>query len=294
MISITLVFLGFEQFARGQEKTAESASKENPVEKPEITDRFKQNPEYVDEEKQPLSDAEKKSICKKFNNRHISYYGNVYFVEDCYRREVSVDDIYELTRKKVEIVEVDSRTIEALNENSLESKPSKHSDCKAYERSYITFSFVDVYWVENCRKRVFPDWATYENHRGSISKSKTPIVALSWEEFSTIPTGQPFSSIIDQEFRELLSGDAGAEVIPLDEACHNIIGKYVTYLGGIYYIERVAKGVQGSDGSHCRKKRVDAAKFTKKYAHSKVRLQELSSSQALSIPDGIPLEDDQY
>jgi hypothetical protein len=153
--------------------------------------------------------------------------------------------------------------------------------CKQLEGQYVTFSNVDVYFVERCHRRMFPDWETYIRHREKRGDKKGEILALSWIEFDQLTPGATLPSVVDDMFKKLLSGEAGVDVIPVDEACAGIDGKVVSYYQHLYRIER------------CRKREiVDPELFMKKLGLSgSVKVSEINSEQWLSLPDGAPIED---
>ncbi|NRA45739.1 MAG: hypothetical protein HRU09_12350 [Oligoflexales bacterium] len=232
--------------------------------------------------------AEKKAVCKKYEKSYIVYYGTVYHVNSCTRELLSSDQVYKLTKSgKIKLKEVDAAVIASLpgGANYREVGMDPKTLCKRLEGQYITFSFVDVYWVESCKKRPFPDWSSYESHRGKLKNAKVPLKSLELDDFLALENGDPMPSVIDEEFRELLRPD-NVDIIPLDEACHGVVGTYVTYLGQIYFIEAMK---QNGAGKLCQKRRVDAEEYTRKKANSKFHLKELSSSQAISIPEGDPM-----
>lgn len=244
-----------------------------------------------DEPKPEPTEAEKKAICKSYENSYIGYYGTVFHVKSCKRYELSSEQVYKLTKaKKLSLKEVGADVVAALPAGGKyqEELSDLTTLCKRLEGQYITFSFVDVYWIESCKKRPFPDWSSYESHRGKLKNAKIPLKSLDLEDFLALETGEPMPSVIDEEFRELLRPD-NVDIIPLDEACSGIMSTYVTYLGQIYFIE--AMGKKGPGVKMCKKRRVDAEQYTRRKANLKFHLKELSSSQAISIPEGDPMDD---
>ena len=237
------------------------------------------------------TEAEKKATCKKYEKAYIGYYGTVYHVKGCKRYELSSEQVYKLTKAgKLKLKEVGANVVASLPGGGDFQEAGKSSGdlCKRLEGQYITFSFVDVYWVDSCKKRPFPDWSSYESHRGKLKNVRVPLKSLELEDFLALENGEPMPSVIDEEFRELLRPD-NVDIIPLDEACLGVVGTYVTYLGQIYFIEAMKQKEAGA--RLCQKRRVDAEEYTRKRANSKFHLKELSSSQAISIPEGDPMYD---
>lgn len=226
--------------------------------------------------------AEVQRICAKVNGKLIAYYSDFWKVVDCERRPiVDAKTVYEHMRGGQEVIDVAEEVIAALPEGEpLDWAISKQAarGCRQLEGQYVTFSSVDVYFVERCKRRMFPDWATYLKHREERSDKKGEILSLSWIEFEGLASGEPIPSIIDDIFAKLLRGDAGVEVIPIDEACEGVEGKITSYYSRLYRIER------------CRKREVDHPEaYLKSLGMSEKHIVELRSEQWLSLPDGKPI-----
>jgi hypothetical protein len=87
-------------------------------------------------------------------------------------------------------------------------------------------------------------------------------------------------SVLDRYFRDQLKRQQ-LDILSNEEACKGLVGKYVIYTDKIYYIQRGKK----SDSIACEKRLVDGEDFTKLNINFKFNV-ELTTSQALSIPDG--------
>ncbi len=228
--------------------------------------------------------GEIQAICKRYTGQLIAYYGDVYKVEGCSRRPiVNNKTVYQLQRDGQKVLDVSGDVIAALPEgDALDFAQSKWQarTCKQLEGQYVTFSNVDVYFVEHCRKRIFPDWETYIRHREKRGDKKGEILALSWVEFDQLRAGQDVPSVIDDMFKKLLTGEAGVDVIPVDEACEGIEGKIVSYYARLYKVE------------HCRKREIlDTELYVKKTGIGNIKLIELRSEQWLSLPNGKPIDE---
>jgi len=159
----------------------------------------------------------------------------------------------------------------------LQEKGKKRS-CKTLTGKYITYAYTDVFYVEKCKKRQFADWATYVEHKKNLGRENEEIVVLTWDEYTELPLGPEIESIVDQEFERLLSGEAGVDVIPIDEACRGLNGKDVSYIDRIYKIQK------------CRKREYNAMAYSIKRGDKKLKLRELRPEQWLSLPDGKPMD----
>jgi len=241
--------------------------------KPLIVEEEKITPRKIYTEKQV------KDFCRQYDGKVISYYSSVYRVESCTRREyLDYKIISALLVKGIEIHEVVSDVIAALPEGvpmdkTLVVKTAR--TCRDLEKKHVTHTSVEIFYVENCKTRIFPDFATYEDHRGD--KRMNEIVDLSWLEFSSLEVGEPIPSILDEMYSKLLSGEAGVDIIPVDEACEGINGKVVSYYSRLYRIER------------CYKREIlSPSMYTKE--HNGFYGKEVSSQVWISLPDGEPID----
>ena len=94
----------------------------------------------------------------------------------------------------------------------------------------------------------------------------------------SLEVGEPMRSVVDDMFAKLLTGSAGVEIIPVDEACEGVNNMVVSYYSRLYRIER------------CRKREIISPElFMKKAGRNLAKLKEMSSEQWLSLPDGEPM-----
>jgi len=224
-----------------------------------------------------FTDEEQKEICRTYQGKYIAHYGLVYFVENCRRRLVEWSKLPLREQAKREVVVVENEVIAAIPEGAPYLKQTTQRSCDELEGLYVTLSYSNIYLVENCRRRQFPDWETFNAHRRGRAFDKQHIIAITYQEAARLPAARPLQSTIDKELREVLTGRAGVDVIPVDEACRGVEGKNVFYYSRIYRIER------------CRKRQYDASQFMLKH-RGVVDLVELSSEQWLSLPVGEPME----
>jgi hypothetical protein len=254
-------------------------------------------PEYLVAPDEPavrkeFSAGEVRRICEKYQGQLVAYYGEVYKIEKCARRPLlSSKTIYTMMRQGSRVVDIDGDTMAALPEGEpldLATSESSARSCKELSGKYVSYSAVDVYFVENCKKRIFPDWTTYLKHRAERGDARGEILALSWVEYAQLEDGAPIRSIVDDMFAKLLSGEAGVDVIPVDEACEGVEGKLVSYYARLYKIER------------CRKREITSPElFLRRTAGAggigsltqKFKVIELRSEQWLSLPDGEPISE---
>lgn len=232
-----------------------------------------------------ISKEIQKKQCEKFEGKVISFYDHIFKVEKCLRRPILQSrTVSDFMQAGVKIHNVESITLAALAEGTPldDSSPTKEGrTCKQLEKQYVTYSYVDVYFIEHCKKRLFKDWDSYLKHRKHRNDELGEILTLSWNEFNSFPDGVDMPSFIDEEFRKLLSKAKDVDVIPIDEACHGVEGKYTSYYSKVYKIEK------------CRKREIDnRSLFTLKKADKALTVTELTSEQWISLPDGKPIIDE--
>lgn len=219
--------------------------------------------------------------CRSFEGQYISYYGEIYRVENCHRRAIhSQRALFDIMGQVNSVVEVDGKTISSIPEGSpiAEDSPTGiKRGCKDLEGKYITHSYVDVFFVEKCRKRLLPDWETYLAHRQQRGDEKSEIVSVNWDEFSAIQLGKDVPSVVDVEMKKLLEADKAPDVLPAAEACEGLEGVYASYYSRLYRIE------------HCRKREINPDSFFDKRSGLNTKVVELTSQQWISIPDGKPM-----
>jgi hypothetical protein len=217
-----------------------------------------------------------KRLCRQYNNQYIGYYDQVFHVVACIRYPLDSEVIYQLQRSRKKIVEVGSEVIAYIPSvvEGWRSNPDvPRRGCRILEGKYISYSSGDVYFIESCKKRVFQDWASYESHRGSLSKQEA-ILSVTYDEYTALEDGEPMPSVLDQEMKDLLKMAESIDIIPADEACRGLNDRFVSYYSKVYKVER------------CRKRQLTEDAVGRIFLNSQQRVIEMSSQQWLSIPDG--------
>jgi hypothetical protein len=223
--------------------------------------------------KRTFTPAEVQAECRKFEGRFIAYYDRVYKVERCQRREVMKEsDEKSDVLAKQRIIVVEGETIAKIPEGEALGTKHEKPSCAKIEGRYILSRGDDLYFIEKCKKRLLPDWDTYADHAQKRGKRGTEIIELSEEALAALAAGNDIKSVLDEEYKKLLDAEKNIDVLPLDEACKGLNGKFVSYYSRIYRIEA------------CRKRPVDAEVFVAK--NPRYQLQELTSEQWISIPVG--------
>jgi len=221
-------------------------------------------------------------FCNQYKDRLIAYYGEVYKVEACTRRVIqNSKTLSRMIAKGVKVQDVDGYVIAAIPEGEpLDNDLIRQSirSCKVLNGQYVSYSSVDVYFVEGCKRRLLPDWTTYINHRDVRGDERGEIMALSWEEFVALEEGTNVPSVVDDMFAQLLQGDSGVDIIPVDEACEGINGKVVTYYDKMYRVEKCSK-----------REILNPGEVLQGFVEKTTKFHELTSQQWLSLPNGAPI-----
>lgn len=218
--------------------------------------------------------AEKLKQCKKYEGKYISYYEKIYRVEKCKRREFLVEEGIEPKTKGMKILSVESETVAMIpaGEPLNAAAKKKTLTCAQLNNQYVISRGDEIYFIEKCKKRLFPDLDTYSDHSKKRHKREQDILELDEMQIAKIEDGAPITSSLDAEYKKLLDADTGIDVLPLAEACKGLNGKFVAYYSKLYRIEK------------CRKQPVDPEIFGRRYP--KYSPQELTSEQWISIPTG--------
>lgn len=225
-----------------------------------------------------FSRSETQKVCAKYRGNLISVYGEIYKLENCTRHLVTdQEEIFRFARQGLKTVEVDSQDVAALPVgDAWDVVSAKNRPCSFFSKKYVTFSYTDIYFVENCVKKLIPDYETLLAHRKRQGIKSSEVLALTAREFYQIRQGRDIPSIIDHEFSKLMDGSAGVDIIPIDEACKGVEGRFVTFYSRMYKIER------------CRKREINAEEFTMRRKVNEATLIELRPEQWVSMPDGKP------
>lgn len=225
------------------------------------------------------TEAEMRAECRKYQNKLISYYSQVFKVENCKRREIlSESFLTEWTSNERPIFSVDNDTIIKIPEGRpIAEQTSRGSfHCRQVEGSYVIVGNSDIFFVEGCRRRAFPDWESFSAHRQRHKLMAKPIVDLSEEDFRKLAEGTPFPSVMNNKENNVLTDMSEVDVIPINEACRGLNGRMVSYYSRIYRIEG------------CRKRELLDPDFGAR-REIKGAMPELSSEQWISLPDGEPI-----
>ncbi len=230
----------------------------------------------------PINAAERKNACAKFDGKYISYYSEIFHVEKCKRRLIQDPaTMTQIMRGSVNVTEVESDIIAALSAGDpiADRNEKRRLGCKQLEGKFVTFSFVDIYLVQKCKKRVFPDWETFTAWQKKIGRKSglgANIISLSEAEFDLLQIGPEIPSTIDVEFIRQYDHSKPIDIIPIDEACRGLEGKIVSFYSKLYKIEK------------CRKREMDPEQATLK--NPSLNPKELKAEQWNSLPNGKPMQ----
>ncbi len=218
--------------------------------------------------------ATPEDLCRKYEGAYISYYQHVFLVKECQRHAVSSQEkINALTSSGTNLQAVGAEVIRSIpladaREQKKQKTTSPQKLCRSLQGHYITHSFVDIYYVDNCQKHLFPNWEAYQQHLRSGSKpAGASLTSVSWQEFKAIKTGK------DMPFRQREAAPPAVDVIPIDEACRELEGKYASYYSKVYHIKNCHRHLVPE--SAVRSGKLDISR-------------ELTSEQWLSLPAAAP------
>lgn len=224
--------------------------------------------------------AGNKSTCKQYEGKLIAYYADVYAVRACKRHLIEdPDELKKLQQSGKVIVEVEADVIKSLPLFVQKDQPriSKRRSCTEFNNKYVTHTLNEVYFVQNCTKRLFVDWESYLAHRKTRGINDFQIQELSFTEFSMLKTGDPMPSETDKYFAEQFEHSDEIEVLSVRDACKGLNGKLVSFYSDVYLIEK------------CKKRMItDPAKLKTMVAANAVI--EIDSSRFVSLPQGKPIE----
>lgn len=221
---------------------------------------------------QPSSNSEPTAdqYCGQYEGKLVAFYSDVWEVKGCKRIPLTSEEVYRRTNSGELVSDIEAAVVRGLKEGQ-RTQVAKKRTCSELEGKYVSLDFEEIWLVAGCSRRKFPDWMSYSRQRGGLDKEST-ILELTWDEFKSIKEGKDYASVYESE-AEITSRDV--DVIPVDEACRGIDGKFVYYYSRIYKIEK------------CTRRPMDPERFTKKYPE--VAPKELTSEQWLSLPLGAPL-----
>lgn len=261
---------------RAQESGSNSSASDTEQSSAKQVDSKEQ--ERKAEEDRKRRQIKRKEYCAMYDGKIISYYGETYRVKNCFRQPVASTELFSLVSKGARVTEVEGDVINLID---LKTPPvlSKTQDiCSELDKQYVTLDHDTVYLVVNCKKRKFPDWVSFNDHRYKKGIKSVSIREIDWETLNAIPDGEGFVSVLDEDYVRAI--DPKVDVIPIDEACKGLEGKFVSYYSRVYKIER------------CYKRPVNPIEFSKLFSKGRVagadKVNELSSEQWISLPLGKP------
>ena len=131
-----------------------------------------------------FSRAEKQAECRKYEGKLISFYQDLYKVENCRRRLVRDEaEVAKYLASEQKVFSVTNDTIIMLEPGqAIEAKSKSSLKCSDIEGGYVTTGGESLYFVERCKLRKFQDWESFSTHRARLKLTRRPIVELSQEQ----------------------------------------------------------------------------------------------------------------
>lgn len=220
-------------------------------------------------------------FCRLYEGKLLAYYNDTFRVKNCRRLPVSYEELSHALKAGEAVEKVSAEVIYAIPVGAKKVSRLELPSCQELQKTYITPDHDTVYFVENCRKRLFDHWDTYTLHRHSQGVQKTRLIFLETEIVAAIKDGKPMPS------QELSSADAAQgqfpQVLDRKEVCRRFEGKFISYFSLIYKVQK------------CLKRSVDAGDFSRlskqAQASGVVGVQlpeviEVSGDQWMSLPSG--------
>ena len=208
-LSIVLSLFAEDAFSQKDKKVEQEAGTESDAEQKE-----EKPAPWAPPPLKSFSASESKAECKKYEGKIISYYSKLYMIENCLRREILDHDTVRKVHSKYKILTVSGETIIKLKEG--EPKRNLLSGfrrkCQSLENKYVISGSSDIFYIESCKRRGFPDWETYIDHRKKKKKKNESVIDLNQTEFESLALGEPYPTILDEAFRKK---DGSSKVIDL-------------------------------------------------------------------------------
>jgi hypothetical protein len=162
-----------------------------------------------DEELQPLGETDKRQFegiktraqaCKQFDGRLIAFYDQTVLIQKCKARLIEDPLLLNVVRKQNQgrIQDVPASVYRLF----AQGEPIRESDINGIEKSlglpdikdvcvtlngqYVTATGTNFYFVENCKKRLFPVYAGLEEH----NRSKKTILTVTPGQLARLPSGK--------------------------------------------------------------------------------------------------------
>jgi hypothetical protein len=214
--------------------------------------------------------------CAEFEGKYIAYYSEIFKVEKCKRRPLQ-DEIHEFDAvRDGKLVDVEADIVVALPLGEpIGGASAKKRSCKELEGRYVTSKFIDVYYVEKCKKRMFPEWDAYIIHSQKRPLEIRAILELTAEEFSGLKDAALMAN--DQLYDdEIVVETEGLKKLPLAPLCRKFEGKTVAFYGSAYKVEK------------CKKRAILDQNLMMEATKGGILI-ELKADEWLSIPKGEPI-----
>lgn len=161
------------------------------------------------EELQPLGETDKHQFegiktraqaCKQFEGRLIAFYDQTALIQKCKARLIEDPLLLNVVRKQNQgrIQDVPASVYRLF----VQGEPIRESDlngiekalgltdikdiCATLNNQYVTATGTNFYYVENCKKRLFPVYAGLEEH----NRSKKTILTVTPSQLARLPSGK--------------------------------------------------------------------------------------------------------
>ena len=232
-------------------------------------------PEAMAEEASALSPRKRRKktlkLCNEYNGKLISYYDTVFKVVNCQRVPIDHTAVNQHLKKGEKIFKVTSEVIYLIPLQKTQKKKAKASlSCKDIDGEYVTADHEVIYFIDRCKKRRFPDWQTYQEHRHRRGIHQSQFLLVDQHTLAKLRSRPDFPSSLPYTTSPL-DKDPTTQ-LSRTQLCQKLEGQFISYFSQVYYVEK------------CRKRPLDSLAFSRFTARLLVPPPEEKTSENTHSP----------
>lgn len=210
-------------------------------------------------------------LCHRYNGKVISYYDKTYVVKNCQRVPMDHAVLTAHLKAGKSVSQVSNEIINLIPLQRFEPKVSpKRLRCKDLEGNYVTMDHEEVYYIKGCKKKRFPDWHTYREHRFHTGPHSSKFLLLTAPDLQRLRSRDDFPSTLPSTDQE-----AEPPVLNAQKVCAELEGEFVGYYSQLYFVDA------------CSRRPVDTIQFARLMAQLMVGttpVPDLEAADAASTP----------
>lgn len=189
-------------------------------------------------------------LCNEYNGKLISYYDTVFQVVNCQRVPIDHTVVNGHLKKGEKIFKVTSEVIYLIPLQKSQRKKAKASlSCKDIDGEYVTADHEVIYFIDRCKKRRFPDWQTYQEHRHKQGIHQSQFLLVDQRTLAKLRSRPDFPSSLPSTTSPL-DKDHTTQ-LSRTQLCQKLEGQFISYFSQVYYVEK------------CRKRPLDSLAFSR-------------------------------